>query len=182
MPLPGYVLLFTPELMPAINFDVLYFVEKYWREVDIFDYLESEHLLGINFVTFGYESIHFVQNTKSCLGLTLLLLALILLFIWCIKKKRVRNYMIDSLVVLFKTIAYMVFIVSAAIQLKYNGDDGMQTALAILTLCFLGLVLPIYLFFNSCKRKTFPSRQDLTMLLRASTCMIVFWGTQQSDY
>lgn len=27
VPLPGYVLLYTPELMPAINFDVFHFLE-----------------------------------------------------------------------------------------------------------------------------------------------------------
>lgn len=59
VPLPGYALLYAPELMPVINFDVFHFLEKYWRDIPIFEYEENEHLLGINMVTFGFDSVHF---------------------------------------------------------------------------------------------------------------------------
>ena len=115
VPLPGYVLLYTPELMPAVNFDAFHFLEKYWREVPIFDYLNNEHFLGINFVTFGFDSIHFAQNVRSSLGLMAALLAVFFLFSWCLCWKSKRRYMAKSILVLAKSMCFMVFIVSAII-------------------------------------------------------------------
>ena len=62
------------------------------------------------------------------------------------------------MLVLLKTVVYYVFIVSATVQLRYNGDDGLQTAMAILTQCFIGLALPIYFFAVAIRSKQFPSR------------------------
>lgn len=90
VPIPGYALLFAPELMPAINFDVFHFVEKYWREIEIFDYVRNEHVLGINFVTFGFDSIHFFQNTRSSLGICIALVIMILIFSWKLRDKSAR--------------------------------------------------------------------------------------------
>jgi len=115
VPLPGFALLFAPSLMPAVNFDVFFFVEKYWREVPIFDLAKNQHLLGINFVAFGFDSIHFFQNTRSALGLTALLLFLFALLSWRLAKKSARDYMLASILVLLKSLVYMVFIVSATV-------------------------------------------------------------------
>ena len=93
VPLPGYALLYAPHLMPAVNFDVLHFLEKYWRDVPIFEYVKNEHLLGINFIAFGYDSVHFFDNTRSALGLTLLLLIILAVLSWKLKQKKVRTYM-----------------------------------------------------------------------------------------
>ena len=125
VPIPGYALLYAPKLMPAINFDVFHFLEKYWREIEIFDYVENEHLLGINFVTFGFDSIHFFQNTRSSLGLCSALVLFLLLFAWKMGSKSARTYMADAILVVAKTIAFMVFIISSSIQLRYNGDEGL---------------------------------------------------------
>ena len=124
VPLPGYALLYAPKLMPAVNFDIFHFLEKYWRDVSIFDYVKNEHLLGNNVVTFGFESIHFLDNTRSSLALVLTLLFIFAIFSWTLRKKNSRNYMVASILVLVKSIAYMIFITSALIQLRYNGDDG----------------------------------------------------------
>ena len=115
MPLPGYVLLYTPELIPAINFDVFHFLEKYWRDLTIFDYINNEHLLGINFVTFGFDSVHFVDNTRSSLAITLLLLVMLIFVSVKVRVKKVREYMVASFLVLLKTVVYMVFVISAII-------------------------------------------------------------------
>jgi len=48
--------------------------------------------------------------------------------------------------------------------------------------CFVGLALPVYFFIVSFRAKKFPSRQILTLVLRALTCMAVVWGTDYGDY
>mmetsp|Transcript_18688 Transcript_18688/g.25245 ORF Transcript_18688/g.25245 Transcript_18688/m.25245 type:complete len:102 (-) Transcript_18688:118-423(-) len=101
--------------MPAVNFDILHFFEKYWRDVPLFDYVANEQLLGINFVTFGYDSVHFFDNTRSALGLTLLLLLVLSVLSWKLKQKRARDYMTNSILVLLKTVVYYVFVVSAIV-------------------------------------------------------------------
>ncbi len=125
VPLPAYSLLYIPELMPTINFDAFHFLEKYWREIPLVEYAENEHLLGINFVTFGYDSIHFIQNTRSSLGLTLALLTILSMLSWRLGKKSARRYMSASILVMLKSMVYMNFCISASIQLRFNGDDGM---------------------------------------------------------
>ena len=132
--------------MPVVNFDVFHFVEKYWREVPIFDYMNNEKLLGINFVSFGFDSIHFFDNTRSALALGAILTFFLAIFFWKLKAKRARNHMCTSIIVLAKSVVYYVFIVSSVVQLRFNGDEGLQTALAILTLCFFGLALSVYSF------------------------------------
>lgn len=87
-----------------------------------------------------------------------------------------------SILVLLKSVVYYVFIISAVIQLRFNGDDGLQTALAILTLLFIGAALFIYFFTVSCKAKRFPTRQDSTLILRVLTCVAVVYGTDYPEY
>ena len=111
--------------MPAVNFDVFYFLEKYWRDVPIFDYAKNEQLLGINFISFGFDSVHFFDNIRSALGLSAVLLLILSILSWKLKDKRARSYMSSSIIVLLKSVIYYVFIVSAVIQLRYNGDDGL---------------------------------------------------------
>jgi len=83
---------------------------------------------------------------------------------------------------MLKSMVYMVLCTSAIIQLRFNGDDGMQTALAILTLCFLVLALPLFFFIKAYLSKTFPTRQDLTLILRALTCVAINLGTEYPAY
>ena len=54
--------------------------------------------------------------------------------------------------------------------------------MAILTQCFIGLALPIYFFTVAIRSKQFPSRQNLTLILRAMTCIAVVWGTDYPTY
>ena len=126
VPLPGYVLLYTPELMPAINFDIFHFLEKYWRELTLFDLVHNEEVLGINLVTFGFDSVHFFQNARSSVALTggtIILLFLVSTFGCC--SKRAWKYLVASFIVFLKTVVYLVLVLSATIQLRYNGDDGL---------------------------------------------------------
>lgn len=87
-----------------------------------------------------------------------------------------------SILVLLRSLVYYVFIVSAIIQLRFNGDDGLQTALAILTLLFVGLALLAYFFTVSFMAKKWPTRQDLTLILRAATCVAIVYGTENPQY
>ena len=101
--------------MPAVNFDVFHFLEKYWRNITLFDYVENEHLLGINMVTFGFDSVHFFQNTRSSLGLCSALVLFLLLGSWKLGSKAGRRYLFASILVVAKTMAFMVFVISASI-------------------------------------------------------------------
>ena len=115
VPIPGYALLYAPKLMPAINFDVFHFIEKYWRNITLFDYVKNVHLLGVNLVVFGYDSVHFIDNTRSTCALTLALLFILLIFSWRLRNKKSRRYMFESILIIGKTICYMVFVMSSAI-------------------------------------------------------------------
>ena len=101
--------------MPAVNFDLFHFLEKYWRDVTLFDYAENQERLGINFVTFGFDSVHFLQNVRSSLALTAALLLIFTFSSWALAKQKVRKYMWDATLVLGKTVIYYVFIISAVI-------------------------------------------------------------------
>jgi len=79
----------------------------------------------MNFVTYGFDSIHFAQNTRSSLAIILLVLVILAFVSFRACLKKVRDFIIAALLVLVKTAVYMVFIVSAIIQLRYNGDDGL---------------------------------------------------------
>ena len=115
VPIPGYALLYAPKLMPAVNLDVFHFLEKYWREVELFDYVQNEHLLGINVVTFGFDSVHFFQNTRSSLAICCLLVFFLLLGSWKLGSRSARKYMFASILMVGKTPAFMVFVISASI-------------------------------------------------------------------
>ena len=128
--MPAYTLLFTPEIMPAVNFDVFHFLEKYWRDVTVVEYVANEHLLGVNFMTFGFDSVHFLDNTRSSIALLMLLLLILLVAsIRCFSKgpkgKKIRSWALGAILVTGRTIVYMVFVIASIIQLRYNGDDGL---------------------------------------------------------
>lgn len=36
----------------------------------LFDLVHNEEVLGINFVTFGFDSVHFFENASSSVALT----------------------------------------------------------------------------------------------------------------
>ena len=101
--------------MPAVNFDIFHFIEKYWRDVSVFDYVKNEHLLGINMVRFGFDSIHFLDNTRSSIALVLTLLFIFAVFSWTLRKKNSRDYMAASILVLVKSVAFMIFLISATL-------------------------------------------------------------------
>ena len=133
-------------------------------------------------VTFGFDSVHFFQNTRSSLGICGLLIVLLLFASWRLGHKNSRRYMLNSILVLLKTLVYMVFVISATIQLRYNNDEGLQTAIAILVQCFLSLCLPIYFIWDGCRQRKCPTRQNLSLALRGLTCAAVVWGTDFPDY
>ena len=102
--------------MPAVNFDVFHFLEKYWRDLTVIELVHNEELLGMNFVTFGFDSVHFFENARSAValtGVTIILLFFISSFGCC--SKRAWKYLVASFIVFLKSVVYMSLVLAAVI-------------------------------------------------------------------